>query len=241
MDARSCIEAIIDLEWPMFHSVNGEDGPKADCQNDKITFEAMRFAQFAAWDQPSRLSYLEDLQAAKAAGRNLCTEKYIHMMKSTAILQYRQLEHLLTFPDAEGMELVDQITEKLIEQTEVLFQKFPYTSGFGRPLRSSMDLGGVTSVETYQRGELMTYSTKTLSLLWQHLLNLEQQGRALARVILENSIRSYGFPDLETAEAEAKLRVEAMPIEVSFGCSCCSDDRCGDDGCGDDGCDPCHG
>ncbi len=220
MDQQELITKLLDKEFVMFHAVNG-DGEKADCQNDRQTFDMMRRAQFSAWSPEAVESYYQDILEAERTGRNLCAEKYIHMMKNTAILQYERLKDQLTFPDARGMELVDLINGKMIQQTEALFERYPYVSGAGRPLYSSQDLGGTTSIETYQRGELMTYSTRTLELLYKHLCDLEAKGVSLAEKILEGSVCSYGYRSLEEAEAETRKRAEAMGIEISYGCARC--------------------
>ncbi len=222
MDQQELITRLLDKEFVMFHAVNG-DGEKADCQNDRQTFDMMRRAQFSAWSPEAVQSYYEDILEAERTGRNLCAEKYIHMMKNTAILQYEQLKDRLTFPDERGVELAERINDMMIRQTEVLFRRYPYVSGAGRPLHSSYDFGGTTSIETYQRGELLTYSTRTLELLYQHLCNLEAQGVSLAEKILEGSVCSYGYASLEQAEEETKKRAEAMGIEISYGCSRCQE------------------
>ena len=222
MDKQELITRLLDHEFVMFHAVNG-DGEKADCQNDRQTFDMMRRAQFSAWSPEAVRSYYEDILEAERTGRNLCAEKYIHMMKSTAILQYEQLKDRLTFPDDRGRELAELINGKMIRQTEALFARYPYISGAGRPLYSTQDLGAATSIETYQRGELLTYSTRTLELLYRHLCDLEARGVSLAEKILEGSVCSYGYASLEEAEAETKKRAEAMGIEISYGCSRCAE------------------
>ena len=220
MDQQELITRLLDREFVMFHAVNG-DGEKADCQNDRQTFDMMRRAQFSAWSMEAVESYYRDILEAERTGRNLCAEKYIHMMKSTAILQYERLRDQLHFPDARGMELVELINNKMIRQTADLFARYPYISGAGRPLYSTQDLGASTSIETYQRGELMTYSTRTLELLYKHLCELESMGVSLAGKILEGSVCSYGYRSLEEAEAATKERAEAMGIEISYGCTRC--------------------
>lgn len=57
-----------------------------------------------------------------------------------------------------------------------------------------------TSVQTYQKGELLTYSENTLRLLKDHLFTLKAQGISLAKEITAGSICSYGFTSLEEAE-----------------------------------------
>ena len=47
------INKIISIEWAMFDAVNkGKEGPRAACQEDPVTFELMRRAQFEAWSAP---------------------------------------------------------------------------------------------------------------------------------------------------------------------------------------------
>ncbi len=87
--------------------------------------------------------------------------------------------------------------------------------------------GGVTSIETYQKGELYTYSTKTLKLLWDHIQRLEAEGVSLAKLIMENGVKYYGYSNLEEAEAASKKHAESLPIEFSFGCGCGDGDCCG--------------
>ena len=193
------IKRIIDLEWPMFHNVNG-DGPKASCQNDRDTFEGMRRGQYEAWDEKTCQAYLRDLETAAAQGRNLPAEKYIHMMRSTAPGDYEKLKALLPPRDERAERLADEITAKLVGQTEVLRERYPRVGGAGRPLYTTQDGPGVTSVETYQRGELYTYSYETLRALREHLLALETNGESLAERILAGSVAYYGYASLEEAE-----------------------------------------
>jgi hypothetical protein len=49
-------------------------------------------------------------------------------------------------------------------------------------------------------------------------LSLEKHGESLARSILENSVKHYGYKTLEEAEAATKARIEQEGINISFGC-----------------------
>jgi hypothetical protein len=208
------------MEWDMFQAVN-EGRARASCQDDRLTFEGMRRGQFEAWSQEACESYLEDLLNAVLDDRNLVTEKYIHMMKYAAPAQYSQLIKTITVPDEKAAALAAEICDKLLQQTEDLFKSYPYVSGSGRPLRSVTDYSGVTSIESYQLGELLTYSLHTLRCLKDHLHSLQNKGRSLARDILENSVRHYGYKTLEEAEAATKAHVDSQGIEISFGCGDC--------------------
>ncbi len=209
------IKKIITFEWDMFQAVN-EGGPRASCQNDPATFEGMRRGQFEAWSDETLASYADDLANAVLDGRNLVMEKYIHMMKHSEPAQYEKLISLITLPDDGIKALAQEISDKLLEQTVRLHQDYPYVSGSGRPLRSVSDLSGVTSIETYQLGELYTYSKKTLKSLKARLLALEADGQSLAKNILQNSVRHYGYKTLEDAEAATKKRVDEIGVEVTI-------------------------
>lgn len=195
------IKEIVAREWEMFQQVNAGTGVRAGCQDDSGTFRAMRSGQFAAWDDPARMSYLVDLQNAKAAGRNLIAEKYIYMMSTTAPEEFIVLAADIPKPGERAFALAEEICNKLIAQTEVLQQEYPKVSGAGRPLYAASDVNGYTSVETYQFSELLTYSEGTLEKLLAHLDRLAEQGISLAKNILQNSAQYYGYSSLEAAEA----------------------------------------
>ena len=96
MDQKK-IDRLIAMEWEMFHSVN-EGGPKASCQEDPETFYGMRNAQFNSWDEATVDSYYNDVENARACGRNLVMEKYIHMMRTTQPEEYRALLSRVVVP-----------------------------------------------------------------------------------------------------------------------------------------------
>jgi hypothetical protein len=143
------------------------------------------------------------------------------MMKYASPAQYSQLIKTIPVADENVSVLAAEICDKLLQQTEELFESYPYVSGSGRPLRSATDHSGVTSIETYQLGELLTYSFHTLRRLNDHLHSLQNKGRSLARDILENSVRHYGYKTLEEAEAATKAHIDSQGIEISFGCGDC--------------------
>lgn len=213
MDQKK-IDRLIEMEWEMFHSVN-EGGPKASCQEDPETFYGMRKAQFSSWDDATVDSYYRDVENAAASGRNLVMEKYIHMMKTTQPEEYRALLPRVVMPSEQARILARKITDKMIEQTRSLHEQYPYVSGAGRPLRSSEDYRGFTSVETYQLGELYTYSLNTLQCLWNHFCRLEAEGKSLARIILEHTVAHYGYDSLEKAEEVNRRHAEIPRIDYS--------------------------
>ena len=227
MDKKALIDTIIGKEWDMFHNVSGED--RADCQNDYPVFEIMRRAQYEAWSGEALTCYLADLEAAAAEGRNLAREKYIRMMESTDPRGYEAFRGELPELSERQRELVARIWEKMLAQTERMRQSYPVLALGGRPLRAADETDGWPSVETYQTGELMTYSEATLGALLAEIERLEAEGKDFAFIVQENTVRGQGFPTMEKAElAMAEQLMREMNIEISGGC--CR-------GCGPDG--PC--
>ena len=200
MEYSTVLEGILQKEWQMFHTVNGEQ--RADCQENQEMFFAMRRAQFSAWSQEARQSYLEDLNAAAARGRNLVREKYIWMMETTDPAAFEKLKKELPEISAEKRRLVEELLKKFLSQTERMRRAYPELAGYGRPLHMSEE-AGETSVETYQRGELLTYSLRTLHALRRHLLRLEEQGIDLAYQIQENSLLCLGYSSIEEVVRQA--------------------------------------
>lgn len=206
-DGSSAIDEIVRLEWELFQAVN-EGGPRAACQDDEDTFRAMRRAQFAAWPEEVRRSYLGDLEDAAFSRRNPVREKYIHMMQTTAPAAYAPLAAGVPPVSASARALADDIAAALLEETAALRRAYPYLSGASRPLYSPEDTRDDTSFETYQRGELLTYSERTLELLRAYIGRRAKSGGSLARDILENTVKYYGYGTLEQAEAAAKARAD---------------------------------
>jgi len=125
------------------------------------------------------------------------------MMKTAEPSRYDALLSRITRPTDVSLALAREVTDKLLEQTRVLFENYPHVSGRGRPLYSTLD-NVDTSIETYQFSELLTYSETTLAALDEHITALENVGVSLARAIFENTVMFYGYDSLETAEAAMK-------------------------------------
>ena len=206
----------------MFTSLNDGEA-RADCQEDRVTFEGMRTAQFREWSPQAADAYLNELNTARLNGRNLVEEKYIHMMRTTEPSKYNALLPRVQLPSDAARELAYEVSDLLLEQTRALFLNYPYVSGQGRPLYSTLDYSGI-SVETYQLGELLTYSEKTLAALKEHIIALEKTGVSLAHSILENTVGFYGYDSLDSAEAAMKEQIEKTGIQITYGC--CADCGC---------------
>lgn len=195
---QELVKKIVDKEWAMFQKVSSVDG-RASCQDDPATFRIMRSSQFLTWTEAMLLSYLKDLEEAETAGRNLLSDKYALMMKSTSPLEYEQIRDLLPRMEAGVAPLIDRIAEIVLGWAEELSRKYPYVLQRGRPLRKSEDSIFRPSLETYLRGELATYSRRTLKLYYENVLKQEAENLNGSEMVLENQVRQYGYASLEAA------------------------------------------
>ena len=181
MEKEQLIDSIVELEWPMFRVVNGDT--RADCQENYPMFVNMRTSQFSAWNEEALSAYREDLLAAAGEGRNLLRDKYIHMMSSTDPEGYLHFLPELPPVSEEKKLLVEAIWQLMLPQTVELRRKYPSVGKMGRPLLSSDERCGYASVETYEKGELMTYSEKTLRALLAWIRDRAEAGISVAAQI----------------------------------------------------------
>ena len=199
------IDSIIEAEWKMFQNVHNIGG-RADCQDDFKTFEIMRASQAESWSEAMLESYLDHLTAAENSGRNLISEKYARMMQSTSPSEYARIKHLLPLLDPKAAELIERIVTIELEWGQELIEKYPYIVGRGRPLFSTGDSISVTSTETYLRGELATYSLRTLELYLEHIQKEQSENINGAAITLLYMMKQYGFNSLEEANEAMKNR-----------------------------------
>lgn len=200
---ESLVDGIVEKEWKMFHAVPSIGG-KASCQENPKTFRIMRSSQLASWSEPAMKSYLADLEAAETSGRNLLTEKYARMMKSTSPAEYARIEHMLPPVDSRALESIDQIVPIVLEWELELLKKFPNVMKRGRPIFGTEDRFGVTSLETYLRGELATYSPGTLELYLANVLQQKSENVNGSEITLVQTTKQYGFESLQKANEELK-------------------------------------
>lgn len=200
------IAKILAMEWNMFQNVANVGGRTA-CQNDFETFSIMRSSQAIAWSEAALASFLEDLAEAQENGRNLLTEKYARMMEFTAPWEYARIRHHLSPLDHETRLLIDQIAKIHLAWEEEIRAEYPYIRRRGRPASSSDDMPYITSIETYLRGELATYSPRTLALYYQNILEQKAGNINGAQIVLAAMMRQYGFNSLAAANESMRMRI----------------------------------
>lgn len=199
MEKEELVKAIIELEWSAFDKVENKGG-RADCQDDYNTFSIMRKSQYLAWPFDLLASYYEDFVEANERGWNLITEKYGRMMESTVPEEYEAIKEQLPPCSEQKRAIVEQIAEIQVEWMEDFAKVYPKMAGNARSIRSDTDQPYNTSYETYLKGELMTYSDRTLGLYGKWIVELNQKQENLAKKIMTNTALLFGYESLEAAE-----------------------------------------
>ncbi len=196
---NALISEIIKLEWEMFSNVSNAGG-QAACQFDPVTFGIMRRSQADTWPEELLQSYREDLVSARQDGRNLMSERYARMMESTFPSEYEKFADKLPGIDQETLRLIEEIVVINLEWKVKMTSAYPVLNSRGRRIYTKNDTEYATSFETYLRGELKTYSPKTIRILHEHTISQEKSGINGVEMTLLNQVKQYGYPSLAAAE-----------------------------------------
>ena len=194
-------EEAIRREWDQFQRTENEGG-RASCQGNWPMFHQMRASQFMTWPEDLLRSYLDDLDEANRVGRNLVTEKYARMMASTAPDEYRErIEPFIPRLSDERVARQERVIAVQVAWARDFRGRYPKLGAAMRVLTTAEDTPEDTSFETYLRGELGTYSDRTMALYEAMVENLQAAGRNLTEQTVANTVRLGGFADLTEAEA----------------------------------------
>ena len=195
MEKEKLINEILEKEWNYFSNLNNIGG-RADCQDNREDFIIMRKAQWLTFNEETLLSYLEDLNSKN----NPLFQKYGQMMKYNSPKEYEKIKNLLEQPSSQKLDLVEKIMEIYMKWEEEFFKAYPIFSSMGRPLYSKQDDDEDTSIETYLRGELLSYSEKTLALYLKYILEMKNKNINLAVKNMDNLASMQGFENSQDVE-----------------------------------------
>lgn len=197
------VDEIARLEFEAFDKVHNEGG-RASCQNDWATFSIMRKSQYLTWNRQMLFQYLYDFRREYQRGHNLIEEKYGRMMESTAPEKYEEIKNRFPELSEDKKRIIEQICGLQVSWMEEFAREYPAMADNARSIHTAEDNPFNTSYETYLRGELGTYSDKMLELYGRYIVDYARSERNLARDIMGNSVRMYGYADID--EAEEKTR-----------------------------------
>lgn len=206
MTKDKLIEDIISSEWHMFDLVENI-GQRASCQDDYGTFRVMRLSQLETWDEDVLLNYWSDHQAAILCGHNLIERKYAYMMRYTAPEYYEgELAPHLPVVSSQKEALIEDIMRIYMEWYRKARLRWPNFAKRGRPADEDESFG-MTTVEIYMCGELMSYSEETLKSFLDMAERRRNEGKNMVAMIYDNTARLYGYASLD--EAEKQLEQES--------------------------------
>ena len=194
-DKMELVGRILEVEWEMFSTVQSRGG-RASCQDDREGFDITRRSQFMTWSDETLESYLDGLQEAKAEGKNLMT------------LKYARMENLIPPLNSEVLPLIDKIAEIVLKWQEEFSKRFPYIEQARPVYKWQEGRSGVTSSETYLRGELETYPPKTIELYYKDVLDKKAQGLNGIEMIYTYNVQSLGYESLQEANEASRARYE---------------------------------
>jgi hypothetical protein len=187
-DKRKWIERILDLELNMFLNVRSE--VPVSCQDNPDGFRLHRRAQFSVWSEETLRSYHDDLLDAEQQGRNLMT------------LKYARMENLI--PPLTVNPIIDAIVQMALEAQRVMLERYPNILSQGRPLEDNGSAS--TSFATYLRGELETYSDRTLELLHRDIQQIGERGENWAIQTYTHLFRELGHESLDAVEERLRQK-----------------------------------
>lgn len=194
------VETIVRMEWDAFQRTTNMGG-RAACQGNWPVFHQMRASQFLTWPENLLASYRDDCDRAERLGRNLVTEKYARMMRSTHPEEYAATIE----PYIPALSAAREAEQETIIATQVAWARefrehYPKLGAAMRVLTTEEDTPSATSFETYLRGELGTYSERTLGLYRDFVARLTAEHRNLTQETILNTVRIAGFASLDEAE-----------------------------------------
>lgn len=173
------LKQIIEIEIDMFERVRTTE--PSLCKDTPETFKTMRRMSHSALSADTLESYLEDLQKANAAGRNLLTEKYARMDNN--------------IPPLKVNPAIGKIVEMEERWMKELSGKYPYT--FNR---------GSNEFKIYLSSELETYSDKTLELYLNDVSKADGEGRNLAEEQYTTLFQQIGYHSIDEVESKARSK-----------------------------------
>lgn len=180
------VDKIANYEWDMLLTVNA-GGVRLACQNNKPMFFLMRKSQWEVYPAEIQAAYLTDIHRAVNERRNLMVEKYGYMMAETDPAAFEKIRQALPEITQEKRTLVEEVVADHKVWYNEAKSLLPETIGAGRT--ESPDNPQLASVQNYLRGELYTYSIKTLQKIKAYNAQCRKDGKNLVVEIHKQYVR----------------------------------------------------
>jgi hypothetical protein len=175
------IDKILAIELGMI--LNLPSTWKSFYQEHPEKFKLSRRAHFIPWSQETLASYLHDLETALCNGVNLI---------SLRLDNAHQPQNRNTIVDVI-------VAHQCLWQREVI-RRYPAMMNGKRIMATAGESPFINSYESYLKGELETYSDKTIELLHRDILDKHAQGINMAEETYTYLIQELGFESLAEAE-----------------------------------------
>lgn len=192
---KEILKKILSIEYEFFTQTKNIGKP-AICQSQKGNFIASRTAYWNIYTKDILSSYLNDLENAKKNHQNLISLKYAYMMEFTDPDSFAKIKHRIPKIDNEKKTLVNTILFLYMLWEKEVQKHFPNLDNQNRKLYATSDTLYSTSVETYMRGELSSYSIDTLKCILPYFWEKNQKGENLVYTYLKN-LEKYSDLDME--------------------------------------------
>lgn len=179
-DNEVTINAIIDLEWAMFHSVKASE--PAACQEEEATFRLMRWMSHSVLPAGLLEALEANLEEATAQGRNLMTEKYARMGEQIPPLKHNP--HIGAIVAAE------------MAWMQELNRRYPLTFP-----------GAGDRFQAYLAADLETWSDPALELYHSFVREAEAGGRNPVADRYANLFQRMGYASIEAREQATRMRL----------------------------------
>lgn len=175
------IPKMIEIEWNMFQELENIGG-RASCQNNKPMFILMRESQYYAWNIELLESYYNDLKIALEEKYNLLAIKYGFMEETVDPAHFQIIKDGLPTLSEKRISLREGIVSVQLEMLNEYSKEHDISNM--RTINTSSDKYNNASYETYLRGELSSYSEKTMYLYASYLANLSSKKINLVELTL---------------------------------------------------------
>ncbi len=182
MNKEELIRLIVEIEWDMFQQV--KSAVFAPCQLQPAVFKRIRESVYETWSEEALQSCRIDFEEAQQEGKNLLTEKYARMDDLISAIRENPCIEQIVITETQWQDEI----------------RCTYPALYNRVCRSTNPYNDGRNFSIYLKGELQTYSDRTIELYYQEVIKALKRNENLALKSLEILVKKGGYRDLAHAE-----------------------------------------